>query len=43
MDELERILWTYRRRLCSRADAIEALWKVDPVFRAYRPPEAWLD
>lgn len=43
MGELEGILRSYHRGLCTREEALEALRKLDPVLRAYRPAEAWLD
>jgi hypothetical protein len=42
MDELERILRSYHHGLSSRAETLESLRKLDPIFLAYRPAESWL-
>lgn len=42
-EELGRILRTHQRGLSTRQEAIDSLNQLDPVFRAYRPAESWLD
>lgn len=42
-DELSRIIRTHYLGLSTREEALESLWNLDPVLRAYRPAEYWLD
>lgn len=42
-EELSRILYAYRTGLVTRDEALESLRALDPVLRAYRPAEHWLD